>query len=75
MRFCNETGVNIWTSTTAEGKPRLLLFTGEDRGRVYGYYPWTDDADIEGEGSSGHDSRGDIERGYDRRGRCGRYDG
>ena len=52
VRFCNETGVNIWTSTTAEGKPRLLLFTGEDRGRVYGYYPWTDDADIEGEGSS-----------------------
>ena len=52
VRFCNETGVNTWTSTTADGKTRLLLFSGEDKGKVYGYYPWTEDADIEGEGSS-----------------------
>ena len=52
VRFCNETGVNTWTSTTAGGKTRLLLFSGGERGKIYGYYPWTDDADIEGEGSS-----------------------
>lgn len=52
VRFVNETGENTWTSTTADGKTRLLLFSGSERGRVYGYYPWTDDADIRGEGSS-----------------------
>ena len=52
VRFANETGVNTWTSTTADGKTRLLLFSGEDKGKVYGYYPWTEDGDIEGEGSS-----------------------
>ena len=52
VRFCNETGVNTWTSTTAGGKTRLLLFSGDEQGKVYGYYPWTEDGDIEGEGSS-----------------------
>ena len=52
VRFANETGANTWTSTTADGKTRLLLFSGGERGKVYGYYPWIDDADIEGEGSS-----------------------
>ena len=52
VRFANETGENTWTSTTAEGKTKLLLFSGEDKGKVYGYYPWTDDAGLEGEGSA-----------------------
>lgn len=52
VRFANETGANTWTSTTADGKTRLLLFSGEDKGKVYGYYPWTEDGNIAGEGSS-----------------------
>ena len=52
VRFCNETGVNTWTSTTVDGKTRLLLFSNGERGKVYGYYPWTADGDIEGTGSS-----------------------
>lgn len=52
VRFCNETGVNTWTSTTVDGKTRLLLFSGGESGKVYGYYPWTADGDIEGTGSS-----------------------
>ena len=51
VRFANETGVNMWTSTTADGKTKLLLFSDDERGKVYGYYPWTEDVDIEGEGA------------------------
>ena len=51
VRFANETGVNMWTSTTADGKTKLLLFSDDERGKVYGYYPWTEDGDIEGEGA------------------------
>ena len=52
VRFTNGTDGNTWTPTTEEGKTKLLLFAGADKGKVYGYYPWTSDADIKGEGAS-----------------------
>ena len=52
VRFTNGTDENTWTPTTEEGKTKLLLFAGADKGKVYGYYPWTSDADIKGEGAS-----------------------
>ena len=52
VRFANGTDANTWTPTTEEGGTKLLLFAGTDKGKVYGYYPWTSDADLRGEGSS-----------------------
>lgn len=52
VRFENATGVNTWTSTAADGNAKLLLFSGDEAGRVYGYYPYTDDANLVGVGAN-----------------------
>ena len=52
VRFENATGVNTWTSTTKDGTAKLLLFSGNETARVYGYYPYTDDANIVGAGTT-----------------------
>lgn len=52
VRFENATGVNTWTSTTENGDAKLLLFMGSETAQVYGYYPYTDDANIVGEGTT-----------------------
>lgn len=40
VRFENATGVNNWTSTDENGDTKLLLFSGSETARVYGYYPY-----------------------------------
>lgn len=52
VRFENATGVNTWTSTAKDGNAKLLLFSGEETARVYGYYPYTDDANLNGVGAN-----------------------
>lgn len=52
IRFANETGVNIWTSTTVDGKTKLLLFSAEEKGKVFGYYPYTEDVNVLGIGEA-----------------------
>ena len=51
VRFENATGVNTWTSTAKDGTAKLLLFSGSETARVYGYYPYTDDANLQGVGA------------------------
>ena len=52
VRFANEAGENIWGSVTTEGKTKLLLFQGEEKGKVFGYYPYTEDANVLGIGNA-----------------------
>lgn len=50
VRFANEAGENTWASVTVEGKTKLLLFAGDEKGKVFGYYPYTEDANVLGIG-------------------------
>ena len=43
VRFANEAGENTWASVTEAGQTKLLLFSGEEKGKVYGYYPYNND--------------------------------
>ena len=52
IRFANEVAENTWTSTTVDGKTKLLLFSGEETGKVFGYYPYTEDANVKGIGAN-----------------------
>lgn len=52
IRFANEAGENTWASVTVEGKTKLLLFQGDEKGKVYGYYPYTEDANVLGIGDA-----------------------
>ena len=46
VRFANEAGVNTSVQT------KLLLFQGEEKGKVFGYYPYTEDANVLGIGEA-----------------------
>lgn len=52
VRFANEAGVNTWASVNTSGQTRLLLFQGEEKGKVFGYYPYTEDANVLGIGEA-----------------------
>lgn len=46
IRFANEAGENTWASVNTSGQTKLLLFQGEEKGKVFGYYPYTEDANV-----------------------------
>lgn len=46
IRFANNAGENSWVSVNTEDKTKLLLFAGDEKGKVFGYYPYTDDANV-----------------------------
>lgn len=52
IRFANEAGENTWASVTTDGKTKLLLFAGDEKGKIYGYYPYTEDANVLGIGDA-----------------------
>lgn len=52
IRFSNEAGENTWASSTTDGKTKLLLFAGAEKGKIYGYYPYTEDANVLGIGDA-----------------------
>lgn len=52
IRFANEAGENTWASVTTDGKTKLLLFAGEEKGQIFGYYPYTEDANVLGIGNA-----------------------
>ena len=52
VRFANEAGVNTWASVNTSGQTKLLLFQGEEKGKVFGYYPYTEDANVLGIGDA-----------------------
>lgn len=52
IRFANEAGENTWASVNTSGQTKLLLFQGEEKGKVFGYYPYTDDANVLGIGDA-----------------------
>lgn len=52
IRFANEAGENIWASVDDGGKTKLLLFAGDEKGKVYGYYPYTEDNNVLGIGDA-----------------------
>lgn len=52
IRFANEAGINTWASVTTAGQTKLLLFSGEEKGKVYGYYPWVEDENVLGIGDA-----------------------
>lgn len=52
VRFANEAGENTWAAVNTEGQTKLLLFAGEEKGKVFGYYPYTEDANVLGIGAA-----------------------
>lgn len=52
IRFANEAGENTWASVNTSGQTKLLLFQGEEKGKVFGYYPYTEDANVLGIGEA-----------------------
>lgn len=52
IRFANEAGENTWASVNTQGQTKLLLFSGEEKGQIFGYYPYTDDANVLGIGDA-----------------------
>lgn len=52
IRFANEAGENTWASVNTQGQTKLLLFSGEEKGKIFGYYPYTDDANVLGIGAA-----------------------
>lgn len=52
IRFANNAGENSWVSVNTEDKTKLLLFAGDEKGKVFGYYPYTDDANVLGVGDA-----------------------
>lgn len=52
IRFANEAGENTWASVTDGGLTKLLLFAGNETGKVFGYYPYTEDANVLGIGEA-----------------------
>ena len=52
IRFANEAGENTWASVNTQGQTKLLLFAGEEKGKIFGYYPYTDDANVLGIGTA-----------------------
>lgn len=52
IRFANEAGENTWASVNTQGQTKLLLFAGEEKGKIFGYYPYTDDANVLGIGAA-----------------------
>ena len=47
IRFANEAGENTWASVADGGLTKLLLFAGNETGKVFGYYPYTEDANVQ----------------------------
>lgn len=41
-----------WVSVNTEDKTKLLLFAADEKGKVFGYYPYTDDANVLGIGDA-----------------------
>lgn len=52
VRFANEAGENTWAAVNTEGQTKLLLFAGEEKGKVFGYYPYTEDDNVLGIGAA-----------------------
>lgn len=52
IRFANNAGENSWVSVNTEDKTKLLLFAADEKGKVFGYYPYTDDANVLGIGDA-----------------------
>lgn len=52
IRFANEAGENTWASVNTNGQTKLLLFQGDEKGKVFGYYPYTEDANVLGIGNA-----------------------
>lgn len=52
IRFANEAGENTWASVNTQGQTKLLLFAGEEKGKIFGYYPYTEDANVLGIGAA-----------------------
>ena len=52
IRFANEAGENTWASVTDGGLTKLLLFARDEKGKVFGYYPYTEDANVLGIGDA-----------------------
>lgn len=52
IRFANEAGENTWASVNTQGQTKLLLFAGEEKGKIFGYYPYTNDANVLGIGAA-----------------------
>lgn len=52
IRFANEAGENTWASVNTQGQTKLLLFAGEEKGKIFGYYPYTDDTNVLGIGAA-----------------------